>query len=692
MTQDPMNRAVLGQKRERGWTFHPQSFAPADLDRAAHRRDIDDMSLPPGFLDELRNRVSISQVVGRKVIWDNRKSNQAKGDMWAPCPFHQEKTASFHVDDRKGFYYCFGCHAKGDALAFVQETENVGFMEAVEILAREAGMPVPARDPQAAAQADRATRLAAAMEAAVAHYRLQFKTSAASEARAYLDRRGLDAATLDRFEIGFAPAARQGAFAALTAKGIAADEVIEAGIATRPDDDGAPYDAFRDRIMFPIRDARGRCIGFGGRAMAADARAKYLNSRETPLFDKGRALYNHGPAREAAGKGQPLIVAEGYMDVIALVQAGFEAAVAPLGTAITADQLRLMWRIVDEPIIALDGDKAGLRAAMRLVDLALPMLEAGKTLRFCLLPEGQDPDDLLKARGADAMRALLDTSEPLVRMLWRRETEGQVFDSPERRAALDGRLRQAINRIPDQDLRRHYGEALAELRRVLFRPATQPGRDRGTWQGKWRARGFAEAQAPLAETRSSAIGSGALSAEDLRIMLILATLCRYPSLIERFEGDLDRISPRHPDHAALVELLLATRADDEQGFAAECAAAGLIPALEGLRATAHLRITPILIGPHDPEKAADCLLEEFAKYHAERALKAEMSEAIEDLALAPDGDARLGRRLNHAVQRRLTASRPAASEALGAVGEDTAALSERLRALIEARVWEKKGR
>jgi DNA primase len=650
------------------------------------------MTLPPGFLDELRNRVSISQVAGRKVIWDSRKSNQAKGDMWAPCPFHQEKTASFHVDDRKGFYYCFGCHAKGDALAFVQETENVGFMEAVEILAREAGMPMPARDPEAAQKADRATKLAAAMEAAVAHYRLQLKTGAAAEARAYLDRRGLDAAALDRFEIGFAPDSWQGLWDALTAKGLPDDVLLDAGLAKPSQKGGKPYDTFRGRIMFPIRDTRGRCIAFGGRAMDPGDNAKYLNSPETALFDKGRTLYNHGPAREAAGKGQPLIVAEGYMDVIALVRAGFGASVAPLGTAITQDQLRLMWRIADEPIIALDGDQAGLRAAVRLVDLALPMLEPGKTLRFCLLPEGQDPDDLLKARGPDAMRALLDAAEPLVRMLWRRETEGQVFDTPERRAALDARLRQAIKLIPDQGLRRHYGAALAEFRRELFRPASKPGRDRRTWQGTWQTRGFAEAQTPLPETRSSALGSGALAAEDLRIMLILATLCRYPTLIERFESDLDRLTPRHPDHAALVDLLLSTRADDEDEVAAECAAAGLSSALEGLRTTAHLRITPILIGPHDPDKAADCLSEEFAKYHAERALKAEMSEALEDLARAPDGDARLGRRLNHAVQRRLTASRSTSAEALGAVGEDTAALSERLRALIEARVWEKKGR
>jgi DNA primase len=649
------------------------------------------MSLPPGFLDELRSRVSISRVAGRKVVWDKRKSNQAKGDMWAPCPFHQEKTASFHVDDRKGFYYCFGCHAKGDAIGFVQETENVGFMEAVEILAREAGMQIPARDPQAAQKADHASRLARATEAALGHFRLQLKTGAASEARAYLDRRGLDAATLDRFEIGFAPAGRQATLQALTAKGLAEADLIEAGIATRPDDGGAPYDAFRNRIVFPIRDMRGRCIGFGGRAMDPNARAKYFNTRETPLFDKGRALYNHGPARDAAGKGQPLIVAEGYMDVIALVAAGFEAAVAPLGTAITEEQLRLLWRVADEPIVALDGDAAGLRAAMRLVDLALPMLEAGKSLRFCILPEGQDPDDLLGAGGPEGMRAVLEGAQPLVRMLWRRETEGQVFDTPERRAALDRRLRQAISRIPDQGLRRHYGDALAEMRRALFRPAPQGGAPRAGWRGGG-ARGFAEAQAPLAETRSSALGSGALTAEDLRITVILAVLCRYPRLVERFEADLDRLVPRNPDHGALADLLLRTTARDAEALAADCAGQGLGPALETLMSMSHLRITPVLQGPPAPDRAEATLAEEFAKYHAARALEAEMTEALEDLETAEAGDGRLVRRLNHAVQSRLTAGRAAAADGSGAVGEDTTALSQGLRALIDARVWEKKSR
>jgi len=388
--------------------------------------------------------------------------------------------------------------------------------------------------------------------------------------------------------------------------------------------------------------------------MDPNARAKYLNSRETPLFDKGRALYNHGPAREAAGKGQPLIVAEGYMDVIALVQAGFEAAVAPLGTAITADQLRLLWRIADEPVVTLDGDIAGQRAAMRLVDLALPMLEPGKTLRFCIMPEGQDPDDLLKAKGPESMQKLLETALPLVQILWRRETEGQVFDSPERRAALDKRLRIAIGQIPDTGLRRHYGDALAEMRRAMFRPQSHAPARRGG--GMWRGRGFAEAALPLAETRSSALGSGTVTADDLRISLILATLCRYPSLLEQFEPDLDRMAPADPDQRALLDHLAGTTAEDAASLSLELTQSGLDRALERLRAMGHLLIAPVLVGPADPKKATLCLMEEFAKLHARRALDHEIHEALEDLQDADDVDPRLNRRLNHAVQARIRAT------------------------------------
>lgn len=654
------------------------------------------MSLPPGFLDELRTRTSIVQVVGRKVMWDTRKSNQGKGDMWAPCPFHQEKSASFHVDDRKGFYYCFGCQAKGDMFKFVQETENVGFMEAVQMLAGEAGMTMPARDPQAQQKADRNTELAKVTEAAVQHFRLQLKTQAAADARAYLDGRGMDAATLDRFEIGFAPNGRNTTFQALVAKGLSPEHIVEANIAAQPDDGGAPYDAFRDRIIFPIRDGRGRCLGFGGRAMDPNARAKYLNSRETPLFDKGRALYNHGPAREAAGKGQPLIVAEGYMDVIALVKAGFGAAVAPLGTAITEDQLRLMWRISDEPIVALDGDKAGVRAAMRLMDLAMPLLEGGKSLRFVVLPEGQDPDDLIRAQGPAAMQALLDKAEPMVTLLWRRETEGHVFDSPERRSALDGRLRAALQKIADQGLRRHYADAIAELRRALFRPAQQawqPGFQRGQ-KGKWKGgsgyRGFAETQAPLAATRA---GVSALNGDTLRSGLIVASCIRFPNLIDVFEDQLDRMRPRDPDHARLAAHLVRTPTRDAATLLDEINASPLAAALESLLSLSHLAITPFLIGNGDQMRAEECLAEEFTIFAATRAVEDEMAEAMQDVAAVPEeGDAALAYRMNEANRSKHAAQSPKGDDNAEQFGETSEARSAFHQLLSTAGQGKKKTR
>ncbi|MEM7668343.1 MAG: DNA primase [Pseudomonadota bacterium] len=287
------------------------------------------MALPPGFLDDLRARLTLSDVVGRKVIWDQRKSQPGKGDFWSPCPFHQEKTASFHVDDRKGFYYCFGCHQKGDMITFVRETENLSFIEAVEVLAREAGIEMPAQthDPHAAERKSREARLIDAMEQAVQFFGLAFRSGQGQTARDYADRRGLSAETLKRFEIGYAPNSRTALTRHFNEKG-ALDDAEGAGLIIRPDDGGAPYDRFRGRLMFPIRDQRGRCIAFGGRALSADAQAKYLNSPETDLFHKSKVLFNHGPAGDASRNSGALIVAEGYMDVIALAQAGFDHAVA----------------------------------------------------------------------------------------------------------------------------------------------------------------------------------------------------------------------------------------------------------------------------------------------------------------------------------------------------------------------------
>ena len=309
-------------------------------------------------------------------------------------------------------------------------------------------MQMPARDPRAAEKADRRTEIQQVLDEAVKFYRLQLKTAAGAAARIYLaQKRRLTEAAWDRWDIGWSPENAQAVVDHLRAKGIAEDLMTASGVVAKSDT-GRLYDRFHARIIFPIRDGRGRVISLGGRSLDPNARAKYLNGPETDLFDKGRTLFNQSPAREAAGKGKPLIVAEGYMDVIALCEAGFTAAVAPLGTAVTDDQLRMLWRIADEPIMALDGDSAGIKAAQRVIDLSLPLLQAGKALRFAILPGGMDPDDLIRANGAPAMQAVLDQARPMVRLLWQRETEGRVFDSPERRAALDKTLRGHLAPIP----------------------------------------------------------------------------------------------------------------------------------------------------------------------------------------------------------------------------------------------------
>ncbi|MEZ5796824.1 MAG: DNA primase [Paracoccaceae bacterium] len=615
------------------------------------------MSLPPGFLDELRSRVSLSAVVGRKVTWDMRKSNMAKGDWWAPCPFHQEKSASFHVDDRKGYYYCFGCHAKGDALSFVRETENLPFLDAVETLAREAGMTMPARDPRAAEKADRRSQLAEVMEEAIRFYRLQLKTQAGAAARRYLsEKRRLSEAAWDRWDIGWAPDNAQAVIEALAAKGIPPELMVASGVVGKSDS-GRTYDRFHGRIIFPIRDARGRAISLGGRSLDPEARAKYLNGPETELFDKGRNLYNHGPAREAAGKGKPLIVAEGYMDVIALSEAGFTAAVAPLGTAVTEDQLRLVWRIADEPLIALDGDAAGIRAGLRVVDLALPLLEAGKSLRFALLPGGQDPDDLIRAEGPAAMQKVLDEAQPMVRLLWQRETEGRVFDSPERRAALDKTLRAVLKRIADPSIRAHYGEEIKHLRWELFgtgrRPAQTP---RAPWVPGARpgARGrFAPPPAAaLSTTRASLLANAAAPEDGLREAVILATLLRFPGLLPRFEHALERLDLTSDDHNRLRNLLLT------HGHDADCAdlvRADSPGALDRMQANPHLRIAPSLQPRADADFAAACVEEALARLQADRAHRAELAEAEQDMEhLVDEG---LTWRVGKAAEARASAAR-----------------------------------
>jgi DNA primase len=357
------------------------------------------MRFPPHFLDDIRARIPISQVVGRRVSWDKRKSNPGRGDFWACCPFHGEKTPSFHAEDRKGRYHCFGCGVSGDHFTFLVEMEGLSFPDAVAQLAAEAGIPLPERSEEGERQEAKRASLHEVLEKATKFFEASLQAPEGAKARAYLRERELTAEFQKRFRIGYATPSRNALKEHLAGAGISQEQMIEAGLLIAGEDIPVSYDRFRDRVMFPIADFRGKIIAFGGRALSPDAQAKYLNSPETPLFSKSRVLYNGQSARAATRKGGHVVVVEGYIDVIACVAAGFEATVAPLGTALTEDQLRLLWQMADEPILCFDGDEAGLKAAFRAIDVALPHLKPGKSLRFALLPKGQDPDDLIRRKG-----------------------------------------------------------------------------------------------------------------------------------------------------------------------------------------------------------------------------------------------------------------------------------------------------
>ena len=412
------------------------------------------MSVPPEFLDEIRARVPLSGVVGRRV-----KLIRRGREFTGLCPFHNEKTPSFTLSEDKGFYHCFGCGAHGDVIGFVMQTENLSFPEAVERLAGEAGLQVPKASPEARAEAQRRATLLEALEAATAWFEEQLRAGAGAEARAYLAGRGLREETVAGFRLGFAPDRRGALRKALNARGIDDGRLADAGLIKVPEDGGAPRDYFFNRIVFPIADRRGRPVAFGARALG-EAQPKYLNSPETPLFHKGRTLYNLALARQAARDTGELIVVEGYMDVISLAEAGFPAAVAPLGTAVTADQIGELWRLAEEPVVCLDGDAAGRRAGLRVAERALPVLKPGHSLRFAVLPQGEDPDSLVRGAGPEALRAVLQGARPLVELVWALETDAKRFDTPERQAGLARALDRRLGQIREREVQTAYREAL----------------------------------------------------------------------------------------------------------------------------------------------------------------------------------------------------------------------------------------
>jgi len=527
-----------------------------------------------GLLDEIRRRTNLVQVVGRRVKL-TRKGNV----FWGCCPFHKEKSASFKVENERRTYHCFGCGAGGDAFKWLIETEGLTFPEAVQRLAGEAGVELPEWSAEDEEREQKKKSLYDIIEIAAAFFEEQLRARAGNQARDYLKSRGLTDAICKRFRIGYAPGGNAMLIGHLIARGVSLPDIVDAGLA-RPatEERREARDFFFDRVMFPISDVRGRIVAFGGRGLAEDAKPKYINTGETSLFSKGKLLYNHKNAREAVSKGQPLILAEGYMDVIALSLAGLEGAVAPLGTALTEDQLSLMWRMTEEPVCCFDGDEAGLRAAKRAAHLALPHLTSGHSLKFVFLPKGEDPDSLLRSQGPSALYEALGQALPLVEMLWRGETEAKDFSTPERRAGLESALDAVVKEIKDAKIADYYRRDFSERVFKAFkqRAPQSGGYERGGQRGAYGAkgvgqrgdfrgrgqggRGFAPSGPPpgvSAAVKASlhAVNSGG-AARKIKEKEVLALALAEPELIERHAEALARFALSDPQLDRLKRELL----------------------------------------------------------------------------------------------------------------------------------------
>ena len=525
------------------------------------------MTLSPAFLDELRARTPLSALISRTT-----KLLRAGREWKACCPFHNEKTPSFTVSDEKGFYHCFGCGAHGDAISWLTDGRGLSFMDAVKELADAAGMEVPAPDPRAQAKAERAAGLHEVMEAAAAWFVEQLDGIEGDAARAYLKTRGITEATKKRFGFGFAPDARGKLKTAL--KHFGNDKLVEAGLLIQPEEGKEPYDRFRGRLTVPIRDARGRVIAFSARILGP-GEPKYLNSPDTPLFDKGRTLFNldkGGPASRATHR---IVVVEGQMDVIALDQAGIQDAVAPLGTAMTEAQLGLLWRLSPSPILCFDGDAPGQKAAVRAALRALPHVGPGRSLGFVTLPPGEDPDDLIRARGRAAFDALLGQPEPLVDRLWRHELEAAPLRTPEQRAGLRRRLLDHVATIADPDVRDQYCNEWLNRFAALNPPARRP------WAGP-RGR-YAPTPRP-ASPEAIAVGQSGLDPQLARA--VLHGLARFPAQIGDHAEAIAALPLRERDAVRVRDLMLEAAmthaALDPDQLHTILAAKGAAPLVEAL--------------------------------------------------------------------------------------------------------------
>jgi len=472
------------------------------------------MKYPPHILDEIRARLSVSEVVGRRV----RLKRQGR-EFAGLSPFNPEKTPSFFVNDQKGFYHCFSSGKHGDVFRFLMETEGLSFPEAVERLAAESGVPLPKPDVREERREQMRASLADVCEMAARFFEDNLKLAAGATARAYVERRRLEPRTVKEFRVGWAPAEREALKRHLLAKGVDEAAMVDAGLLIKPDDGRSTYDRFRNRLMIPIQDERGRVVAFGGRALSAEDNPKYLNSPETELFHKGFMLFNGHRAKAAAYDQGSVIVVEGYLDAIAVWQAGIPAVVATLGTAFTEEQIQRMWRFAAEPLVCFDGDRAGVKAAHRAIDRILPHLKSGFSFNFVFLPDGKDPDELVQSGGAEAFRDEMARAVPLADVLWDRETQGTAIDTPERKAALEKRLEDLVHEIKDSRVQRAY-----QLRFRLKLSNLFWNSERGEGRGRGRGR----AGVPVAQPMPPMPGGDLVGLERV----VLGLCVEYPDLFE----------------------------------------------------------------------------------------------------------------------------------------------------------------
>ncbi|SEM62290.1 DNA primase [Bosea lupini] len=604
------------------------------------------MKFPPSVLEEIKARLPVSAVVGKRV-----RLAKAGREWKGLSPFNAEKTPSFFVNDQKGSFFDFSSGKNGDIFKFVMETEGLSFPEAVEKLASEAGVTLPKVSFEAQVQEEKRKGLHEVVELAARFFEAELQSERGGLARRYLSGRGLEGQARQLFRIGYAPPDRFALRDHLAAKGVGADAMMETGLLVHGEEIAVPYDRFRDRIMFPIHDARGRVVAFGGRAMSADVPAKYLNSPETPLFHKGALLFNHHNARKAAHDTGQVIVVEGYVDVIAMTMAGFPQVVAPLGTALTEDQLSLLWRMAGEPVICLDGDKAGRKAAGRAIDLALPLLEPGRSLSFALLPEGQDPDDLARSGGKPAVAEVIGSAKPLVDMLWAREFEASQLDTPERRAAFERRLKEPLGLIRDEVTRRHYRREIDERLGQLFAPARQErfegrrqsGFGGGTARGGGRGFPRGSERPPLSLVRPSPQLAGSQMmqrrhGENTREAFILLALASHPDLVMRCVDEIAELALDGTAAERFRQALVEAAFDgsfDQEAFGRRLEQTRVAEARAALLAVTQPAERLKLAQTADPESVFDSIRQALVLHHRARTLHSELKAAERALADEP---------------------------------------------------------